>query len=151
MVTLNSIASNPGSRKVKHRVGRGTGSGSGSTSGYGNNGDKCRSGRKQKAYFEGGETPMSRRIGKFGFVHARAVTYQIVNLRDINKIQFSEKEIDVAWMRDKGLVHNASHAVKILGTGEFTKSVVIKAHAFSASAKEKIEKAKGKAEEISRV
>ncbi|MBD3344874.1 MAG: 50S ribosomal protein L15 [Chitinivibrionales bacterium] len=133
-------------RKPANRVGRGQGSGNGTTCGYGNNGAKARSGRKHKLYYEGGQTPLSRRIPKKGFKHERNVIYQIVNLQAIEKIESSDKEIDTEWLFSNGLVRSKELPVKILGQGEISKSLVVKAHSFSDSAKEKIEKAKGKVE-----
>jgi large subunit ribosomal protein L15 len=150
VVSLNSIHPGVGARKNAKRLGRGQGSGQGCTAGRGYNGAGARSGTSGKAYFEGGQTPLTRRIGKRGFVHALRVEYQIVNLEQIAKLLGSEKEIDAQWMCIKGLIRSADGLVKVLGNGDIAKSVTIKADAFSASAREKIEKAKGKVEGNSR-
>ena len=148
MLTLNTIKPNAGAVRVRKRVGRGPGSGNGQTAGYGLKGDKSRSGAHHKAYFEGGQTPLIRRTPKRGFRHENPNRCQIVNLGAIEPLITSEKEIGPQWLFDHKLVHSDSEPVKVLGNGEFTKAVTIKAHAFSNAAKERIEKAKGKAEEI---
>jgi large subunit ribosomal protein L15 len=146
MVTLNTIKPAKGSTKNTKRLGRGTGSGQGCTAGHGANGAKARSGDRWKPYFEGGQTPLSRRIPKRGFYNRFSATYQIVNVGDINTAASNDKEITIDWLLDKGLIQNKDDPVKILGGGELAKAVTIKAHAFSKAAKEKIEKAKGKAD-----
>jgi large subunit ribosomal protein L15 len=148
MLKLNEIKPVRGSRKTKKRIGRGTGSGTGCTAGKGNNGHKARSGSTNKSYFEGGQTPLTRRIPKRGFVNIFRTTYQIVNVAELDKVESNEKEITVTILHQNGLIHEVNKPVKILGNGEITKSIIIKAHAFSKSAREKIEKAKGKAEVI---
>ena len=150
MLKLNNLKPYPGSRKTAKRVGRGTGSGSGSTSGRGNKGDGSRSGAYTKFYFEGGQTPLTRRIPKRGFISPFRVSYQIVNVNSLESIDTNGKEITVEVLHENGLIHEIDRPVKILGNGEITKAVTIKAHSFSKSAREKIEKAKGKAEVITR-
>ncbi|MBD3419570.1 MAG: 50S ribosomal protein L15 [Chitinivibrionales bacterium] len=147
-MTLNTLQPAKGARKRKKRVGRGQGSGQGCTAGYGMNGAKARSGRKHKPYFEGGQTPLTRRIPKRGFSNRFKKECQIVNVGDIHKALNSEQEIDIAWLFDNKLIRDTSIPVKILGNGEFSKEVTIYAHGFSQSAKEKIEQANGKAEAI---
>lgn len=148
MLTLNQLKPAIGAKRDPKRIGRGPGSGRGCTAGKGNNGDKARSGARYKLYFEGGQTPTTRRVPKRGFTNIFRKEYQIVNLGDINKLDINEKEIGIEFLYENGLIHNLEEPVKILGDGEFTKSITIKAHAFSESAKEKIEKANGKAEII---
>jgi large subunit ribosomal protein L15 len=150
MLKLNDLKPVPGSRKTSRRVGRGTGSGSGSTAGRGNNGDGARSGAYTKFYFEGGQTPLTRRIPKRGFVSPFKVAYQIVNVENLESLEADVKEITIEVLYENGLVHEVDKPVKILGNGELTKALSVKAHSFSKSAKEKIEKAKGKAEVIVR-
>jgi large subunit ribosomal protein L15 len=150
MLKLNDLKPVPGSRKTSKRVGRGTGSGNGSTAGRGNNGDGARSGAYTKFYFEGGQTPLTRRIPKRGFVSPFKVTYQIVNVGSLDSLEIDVKDITIEVLHKNGLVHEVDRPVKILGNGELTKSFNVKAHSFSKSAKEKIEKAKGKAEVIIR-
>jgi large subunit ribosomal protein L15 len=150
MLKLNDLKPVPGSRKTSRRVGRGTGSGSGSTAGRGNNGDGARSGAYTKFYFEGGQTPLTRRIPKRGFISPFKVVYQIVNVGNLESLENDIKEITIEVLYENGLVHEVDKPVKILGNGELTKAISVKAHSFSKSAKEKIEKAKGKAEVIVR-
>jgi large subunit ribosomal protein L15 len=148
MLHLNDLKPNEGSRKVAKRIGRGQGSGNGTTAGKGNNGHKARSGFSNKLYFEGGQTPLSRRIPKRGFISPFKVQYQIVNVGTLESAQIEEKEITSEVLYKYGLIHEEYLPVKILGDGELTKSFTIKAQSFSKSAKEKIEKAKGKVEVI---
>ncbi|MBN1981384.1 MAG: 50S ribosomal protein L15 [Chitinivibrionales bacterium] len=150
MKQLNTIQPALGSTRDRLRVGRGRGSGQGCTAGYGNNGAKARAGASTKLYYEGGQTPITRRLPKRGFTNRFKVENQIVNVGQIQNVDFTEKEITVQMLFDRGLVHSQSMPVKILGGGEFTKSVTIKADSFSKSALEKIEKAKGKAEVTTR-
>lgn len=150
MLRLNELRPAKGARKASKRIGRGQGSGQGTTAGKGMNGYKARSGAPQKLYFEGGQTPLTRRIPKRGFKSMHKVKYQIVNLSDLEKADFSETEIDIAWLHQNGFIHNDIMPVKVLGNGELTKKLTIKASAFSKSAREKIEKAQGKAEVINR-
>jgi large subunit ribosomal protein L15 len=146
MVTLASIKPARGSTRRAKRVGRGQGSGQGCTAGYGANGSKARSGNRWKPYFEGGQTPLSRRIPKRGFNRKQRTIYQIVNVGQINAVEPGDKVVDCGWMFARGLIRNTEAPVKILGGGELEKAVTIKAHAFSKTAREKIEKAKGKAD-----
>jgi large subunit ribosomal protein L15 len=148
MLTLNTIKPAAGSTRDSKRRGRGIGSGNGKTAGRGHKGAGSRSGTKKKLYFEGGQTPLTRRIPKRGFNNIFSKKYQVVNLGDIDKIAAGDKEITGQWLFDNHLVRSATEPVKILGNGDFTKAIVVKAHAFSKSAREKIEKAKGKAEAI---
>ncbi len=149
MLTLNELKPVEGSRKRPKRIGRGSASGWGTTSGRGNNGAKARRGATRKLYYEGGQTPITRRLPKKGFTNIFKVYYQIVNVGNIQKIDSEEKEIDAQWLFDHGLVHSKEKKIKILGNGDLSKGITIKAHAFSKTAREKIEKAKGKAEVIS--
>ncbi len=149
MLTLNELKPTDGSKRKPKRIGRGSASGWGTTSGRGNNGAKARRGATTKLYYEGGQTPITRRLPKKGFTNIFKVHYQIVNVGDIQKIDSEEKEIDVQWLFDNGLVHSKEGRVKILGNGDLSKGISITAHAFSKTAREKIEKAKGKAEVIS--
>ena len=149
MVKLNSLKPGPGSRRDTKRLGRGTASGQGKTAGHGSGGDKSRSGTFEKFYFEGGQTPLTRRLPKVGFHSPFKKEFQIVNLGDLEKADVAVgKDITAELLRELGLIHNAAEPVKILGTGEFTKALTFKVNAYSKTAKEKIEKAKGKAEVI---
>jgi len=150
MLKLNELKPAAGAVKKRKRIGRGTGSGQGSTAGKGNNGDRARSGAVEKLYFEGGQTPLTRRIPKRGFISPFKIEYQIVNVESLEKIENGDKEITIEFLHEQGLVHEVDRPVKILGNGELTKAISVKAHSFSKSAKEKIEKAKGKAEVLGR-
>jgi len=137
-----------GSTKNRKRVGRGPGSGHGKQSTQGGKGQKGSSGYKSRSWSEGGQMPLQRRIPKRGFRNLFRVDYQEINLESLAKIEGTE--IDLATLKANGLLKRHNKPVKILGDGELTKALTIKAHAFSASAKEKIEKAGGKAELITR-
>lgn len=150
MLKLNELKPAAGATKNRKRIGRGTGSGQGSTAGKGNNGDRARSGAVEKLYFEGGQTPLTRRIPKRGFVSPFKVEFQIVNVESLNGLDSKDNEITIELLHKSGLIHEMNRPVKILGNGEITKAVTIKAHSFSKTAKEKIEKAKGKAEVLGR-
>ena len=135
----------PGANKARTRKGRGIGSGNGKTAGYGSKGQKARSGVK-RAGFEGGQMPLQRRLPKVGFNNIFATRYAIVNVADLEKVFEAGAVVDTEALKAKGLVKKTLDGVKILGNGELTKALTVKAAAFSASAKEKIEKAGGKAE-----
>jgi large subunit ribosomal protein L15 len=146
MLKLNEIKPVPGSNRKVRRIGRGQGSGKGSTAGKGNNGHKARSGSNYKPYFEGGQTPLTRRLPKRGFHNIFKTEFQTINLRDLSKVETGGKEITAETLYELGLIGDKELPLKILGDGEITKPLVIRANAFSKTAKEKIEKAKGKAE-----
>jgi large subunit ribosomal protein L15 len=150
MLKLNTIRPTPGATKASKRLGRGSGSGTGKTAGRGHKGAGSRVGVPHKPYFEGGQTSLIRRIPKRGFKNIFKHEYQIVNLGDINKLDAQLTDVGGEVLFEKGLVRSKEKPIKILGNGEMTRSLVIKAHAFSKSAREKIEKAKGKVEVLSR-
>jgi len=150
MLKLNELRPAAGATKNRKRIGRGTGSGQGCTAGKGNNGDHARSGSFQKFYFEGGQTPLTRRIPKRGFINPSKIEYQTVNVGSLETLNSDNPEITIEMLYENGLIHVVDRPVKILGNGELTKAISIKAHSFSKSAKEKIEKAKGKAEVLGR-
>lgn len=130
-------------KKSKIRLGRGIGSGRGKTSARGQKGQGSRSGGQRRRGFEGGQTPLYRRLPKRGFNNAEFTTrYALVNLERLAEV--NEKEISPETMRGLGLVKK-NLPVKVLGTGDIKKALTIKAHRFSGSAKEKIEKAGGQA------
>lgn len=139
---LKAPASNKKSRK---RVGRGQGSGIGEQSGRGHNGQKSRSGSKLKAWFEGGQMPLQRRIPKFGFKNRFRKEFTALNVDRISAFveagRLSEN-ITISELIEAGIVHKNS-LVKILGSGDIDKKFSVEAHACSASAKEKIESAGG--------
>lgn len=145
---LNELQTTPGSRKIRKRVGRGDGSGWGGTAGRGEKGQKSRSGARIRHHFEGGQTPSFRRIPKRGFStgYVKEI-FNVVNVGDINEVFEAGAEISTAELRAKGLIGKAEAPLKILGNGELSKAVTVTAAKFSASAKEKIEKAGGKAVE----
>lgn len=143
---LSDLAPYPGSRKKRKRVGRGPGSGHGKTSCRGHKGQKARSGGGTKAGFEGGQMPLQRRLPKRGFTNIFQKQYAIVNVGTLAAL--SETDITPEFLVSEGIVKNPRDGIKILGQGEVTRAINIKAHAFSASAMEKITKAQGSAEII---
>jgi large subunit ribosomal protein L15 len=147
MANLSTLKPSPGSTKNRKRVGRGPGSGHGKQSGGGGKGQKGGSGYKSRAWSEGGQMPLQRRMPKRGFKNISHVDYQEVNVGSLAKIEAPEITIDT--LRQHRLIGSRNRPVKVLGMGELQKSVNVRVHAFSASAKEKIEKAGGKAELIS--
>lgn len=143
MSLLGQLKPKSGSTHYRKIVGRGRGSGMGQTSTKGHKGQKARSGGSIRWGFEGGQMPMSRRVPKFGFNNVQfANRFEIVNLRDLKKLQ---GEVTVETLAKAGLVSKSSR-VKILGAGEVEKSLKLKVHAVSASAKAAIEKAGGQVE-----
>lgn len=145
--TLHTLAPNPGATKNKKRLGRGHGSGLHKTSGKGQKGQKARTGHHgiPKPGFEGGQTAMARRIPKRGFTNARfKKDIFAVNLGDIGA-SFDSGEVTIDSLKEKGLVPRATEFVKVLSDGAFTKKLTVHAHFYSAAAKEKLEKAGGKA------
>lgn len=144
---LNDLTSVPGSRKERKRIGRGYGSGWGKTSGKGHKGQKARSGGSIRPGFEGGQMPLQRRIPKRGFVNNFAKDIHTVNVGSLEKFD-NGAEVDTKALTEAGLVEACGDGIKILGGGELTKKLTVKANAFSASAKQKIEAAGGKTEVI---
>ncbi len=145
-MNLSELHPAAGSRRPRKRVGRGPGSGVGKTAGRGEKGQKSRSGYRRKRGFEGGQMPLVRRVPKRGFHNPFRKEYAVVNVG-----RFEELEGDAFTPESllaSGAVSKLSDGLKILGNGELTRAVTIAAHKFSASAREKIEKAGGKAEVI---
>ncbi|MFQ5751397.1 MAG: 50S ribosomal protein L15 [bacterium] len=140
---LGTLKYASGSKSKKKRIGRGQGSGYGGTAGRGHKGQRSRSGSKKRPWFEGGQMPLQRRLPKRGFTNLFKKEFQIVNLKDFAKIS-RVKEINPQGMYESGLISKKNIPVKILGQGELKNALNISAHAFSASAKEKIEKSGGK-------
>ncbi len=139
---LGKLKPTPNSTKNRKRVGRGPGSGKGKRSGRGDKGYHSRSGSKRRAWYEGGQMPLQRRIPKRGFSNSRfRTTYQIVNLSQMANLDTEKVNIDTLYK--SGLINSTSKPVKVLGNGELSKVVSVTAHAFSKSAVEKIEKAGG--------
>ena len=141
-VSLSTLGPAKGSRKRKVRVGRGIGSKMGKTAGAGNKGQKSRRGYSRRRGFEGGQMPLHRRIPKRGFHNPFGVSYSVVNLAELNVFPAGET-VTPELLRAHGFVRRATDPVKVLGDGELTTKLAIHAHAFSASAKEKITKAGG--------
>lgn len=143
---LENLSPTSGSRSTRKRVGRGPGSGSGKTSGRGHKGQKSRSGASIPAWFEGGQMPLYRRVPKRGFKPINRTRFQTVNLRDIARLE--EAVIGPEDLSAHGLISLTKGPLKILGYGDIGRAVTVRAHAFSASAHEKIEAAGGKIELI---
>ncbi|MCF2671360.1 50S ribosomal protein L15 [Butyricicoccus pullicaecorum] len=136
-----------GSTKKAYRKGRGAGSGNGKTAGRGHKGQWARSGGGVRPGFEGGQMPLARRLPKRGFHNIFGTTYAPVNVSALERFE-NGTEVTTELLLETGVISKALDGVKILGNGELTKNLTVKAAAFSASAKEKIEKAGGKAEVI---
>src|SRR5437763_11498000 len=149
VVSLSTLRPPRGSRKKKVRVGRGMGSKLGKTAGAGNKGQKSRRGYSRRRGFEGGQMPLHRRIPKRGFHNLFGVTYSVVNLEELNVFPAGET-VTPDLLRAHGFVRRATDPVKILGDGELKNKLAIHAHAFSASAKEKIAKAGGTFEVVAK-
>lgn len=145
---LNELSKSP-EAKASKRVGRGPGSGMGKTATRGENGQKSRSGASIPAWFQGGQTPLYRRIPKRGFNNARyRVQFATINLSDLNK-HFNEGDVVTPTiLKEKGIIKKQLCGVKVLGNGELEKKLTIQANRFSSSAVTKIESAGGKAEVI---
>lgn len=145
---LHDLKPAPGSKKKNKRVGRGISAGQGKTAGRGTKGQRARTGRGIKLYFEGGQLPLVRRLPHTrGFANIWRVDYEVVNLDALNTKFDAGAEVTPEALVERGLVQHPAH-VKVLGNGALTKALTVKAHAFSTSAKEKIAAAGGKAEEI---
>ena len=135
--------------KTRKRVGRGPGSGMGKTSTRGQKGQKSRSGASIPAWFQGGQTPLYRRLPKRGFNNARFRTeYATINLSDLNKYFNDGDVVTPELLKEKGIIKKQLCGVKVLGNGELEKKLTIRANRFSSSAVTKIESAGGKAEVI---
>jgi large subunit ribosomal protein L15 len=140
---LSDLMPDEGSRRDKKRVGRGPGSGHGKTSGRGTKGQKARSGRGVRRGFEGGQLPIQQRLPyKRGFTNIHKTPWEVVNLNDFAPHGL-QGEITPAILVERGLVRSERFPIKVLGDGELTSAITISAHAFSASARERIEAAGG--------
>jgi large subunit ribosomal protein L15 len=144
---LSNLKPAIGSTKNRKRLGRGAGSGTGKTAGKGHKGQKARSGGSIKAGFEGGQMPLQRRLPKRGFTPLVKKVYALVNLRDLELFE-AGSVVDFEALGGAGLVKVLGDGIKILGDGELTKALTVKAHKFSKSAVAKIEAAGGVAEVI---
>ena len=150
MAELHELRRPDGSHRDRKRLGRGPGSGTGKTAGKGHKGSKARAGHGGpgggKPHFEGGQMPMQRRLPKRGFTPLNRTEYQVVNLYQLEAL--AEAEITPELLAERGLIGHAKRPVKVLGSGDLTRTIQIRAHRFSRSAREKIEAQGGQAEEI---
>ena len=142
VASLSTLSPPKGSRHRKVRVGRGMGSKLGKTSGSGDKGQKSRRGYSRRRGFEGGQMPLHRRMPKRGFHNPFGVTYSVVNLEELNVFPAGET-VTPDLLRAHGFVRRVTDPIKVLGDGELKSKLAIHAHAFSASAKDKITKAGG--------
>ena len=144
---LNELSPAQGSAKAAYRKGRGPGSGNGKTAGKGHKGQNARSGGGVRPGFEGGQLPLYRKLPKRGFKNRFAVNYSIVNVAALNKFE-DGAVVDLEALIAAKIVRKPLDGLKVLGNGELTKKLTVKATVFSATAKEKIEAAGGKTEEV---
>ena len=144
---IHELSPDAGSAVERKRIGRGPGSGHGKTAGKGHKGQKARSGGGVRRGFEGGQMPLSRRVPKRGFVNIFRTEYAEVNLWDLNRFDNGDT-VDVASLKEKGIIKKELDGLKILASGDLTKKLTVKANFFSENAKNKIESAGGKAEVI---
>ena len=144
---LNELSPAQGSVKAGYRKGRGPGSGNGKTAGKGHKGQNARSGGGVRPGFEGGQLPLYRKLPKRGFKNRFAVNYSIINVAALNKFE-DGAVVDLEALVAAKLVRKSLDGLKVLGNGELTKKLTVKATVFSATAKEKIEAAGGKTEEV---
>jgi large subunit ribosomal protein L15 len=143
---LHELSPAADSAKKSYRKGRGPGSGNGKTAGKGHKGQNARSGGGVRPGFEGGQNPLYRRLPKRGFKNFFAKHYAIVNLKTLNEKYNDGDVVDVETLLNDRIINKACDGLKILGNGEISKKITVKANVFSASAKEKIEAVGGKAE-----
>ena len=144
---LNELSPAQGSTKAAWRKGRGPGSGNGKTAGKGHKGQNARSGGGVRPGFEGGQLPLYRKLPKRGFTNRFAVNYSIVNVAALNKFE-DGAVVDLEALVAAKIVRKPLDGLKVLGNGDLTKKLTVKATVFSATAKEKIEAAGGKTEEV---
>ncbi|MFA9556498.1 50S ribosomal protein L15 [Evansella sp. AB-rgal1] len=144
---LHELKPTEGSRKTRNRVGRGIGSGNGKTAGKGHKGQNARSGGGVRPGFEGGQMPIFRRLPKRGFTNPTRKEFAIVNLETLNRFE-DGAEVTPELLIESGVVSNEKDGIKILGNGGLERKLTVKAHKFSASAKEAIEAAGGTTEVV---
>ena len=142
---LNELKPVEGARHYKKRVGRGTGSGLGKTSTRGHKGQNARSGGGVRPGFEGGQTPLFKRLPKRGFTNVNRLEYAVVNVNDLNTFE-AGSVVDLQALKQKGLVKKEYEGVKVLGNGEVKVALTVKAKKFSETAKQKISAAGGSIE-----
>ena len=145
---LENLKPSEGATKKPKRIGRGVGSGMGRTSTRGHKGQKSRSGFSRRQGFEGGQMPLQRRLPKRGFTNIFRKEYATLNVRDLARVFEAGSEIGPDELRAKGLMRKSKAGIKILGEGDIDRALTVRAHAFSASARAKIEQAGGKCEVI---
>jgi len=145
---LHELKPAEGSKKTPVRKGRGTGTGLGKTSGRGHKGQKARAGGGKGPYFEGGQTPLQRRMPKRGFTNIFKTDYVIINVSQLNERFEAGTVVTPEVLVESGLVKNVRDGVRILGNGEITKALTVKAQGFSKAAAEKIAAAGGQVEVI---
>ncbi|MEE4270163.1 MAG: 50S ribosomal protein L15 [Thermoanaerobaculales bacterium] len=145
---LHNLKPAAGATKKRKRIGRGPGSGNGKTAGRGHKGQRSRSGYSRRYGFEGGQMPLVRRIPKRGFTNIFRVGYQVVNLRDLDRVFADGDTVSPEVLEEKGLIRGGSKPVKILASGELGKKLTVQAHAFSKNAQASIEAAGGCCEEV---
>jgi large subunit ribosomal protein L15 len=151
IVDLSNLKPFYGAKHKEKRVGRGHGSGHGKTSGRGHKGQKARTGLDIRPFFEGGQTPIIRRLPKRGFKNIFKVEYAVVNVGALSKAFSPNEVVDENSLREKGLIKGKGKPIKLLGNGEINIPLTIRVHAVSRSAKEKVEKAGGRVELIKKV
>lgn len=145
---LHELKPTEGSRKARKRVGRGDGSGMGGTAGRGEKGAKSRTGYTHRPHFEGGQIPLFRRLPKRGFKCPSSVDYNIINVAQLEAGFEAGDVVDSEILKGKGIVGKKDYMLKILGNGDISKALTVKASKFSAAAKAKIEAAGGTCEEL---
>ena len=143
---LHELSPAEGSVKASFRKGRGPGSGNGKTAGKGHKGQNARSGGGVRLGFEGGQLPLYRKLPKRGFHNKFATNYAIVNVATLNNKFEDGETVNLETLKAKGIIKKALDGLKVLGNGEISKKLTVEAKVFSATAKEKIEAAGGKAE-----
>ena len=143
---LSNLKAPEGQNRQSRRIGRGMGSRRGKTAGRGHKGAKSVSGYSSMRGFEGGQMPLHRRLPKRGFTNIFKKEYAVVNLKRLNELEGDT--FDAASLRELGVVRKLNDGLKILGTGDITRAITVRAHLFSASARQKIETAGGKAEVV---
>jgi large subunit ribosomal protein L15 len=150
MEHIHDLRRPEGSHRDTKRLGRGPGSGTGKTAGKGHKGSKARAGHHGpgggKPAYEGGQMPLHRRLPKRGFTNIERVEFQVVNVSELEKL--TDGDVSPTVLFERGLIGHAKRPVKVLGTGTLNRKVAVSAHAFSKSAREKIEAAGGSAQEI---
>lgn len=146
-MNLSTLKPNEGSKRSSFRVGRGHGSGNGKTAGKGHKGQKARSGGGVRPGFEGGQMPLYRRLPKRGFTNRNSIEMVAINVDLLNRFE-DGAVVTVEAMIEAGIIKNPRDGVKILGKGDLTKKLTVKANAFSESAKQKIEAVGGTTEEV---